>query len=63
MWVCTSTGSSAAMHGAGGHLMDTSSTDVQYMIREHLLEVNGDPKIKALGHGLIGTKYCYDCDV
>ena len=38
MWVCTATGSSAAMNAAGGKPMVTSSTDLQYLIREHMME-------------------------
>lgn len=33
MWVCTSTGSSAAMAAAGGQAMGFDSTDLQYLIR------------------------------
>jgi len=38
MWVSTSTGSTAAMSAAGGQPMDFDSSDLQYMIREHMLE-------------------------
>jgi NAD+ kinase len=38
MWVCTATGSTAAMAAAGGQPMDTDSTDIQYLIREHMIE-------------------------
>lgn len=34
MWVCTSTGSTAAMAGAGGQPMDIDSSELQYLIRE-----------------------------
>jgi NAD+ kinase len=38
MWVCTATGSTAAMAAAGGQPMDTDSSDIQYLIREHMIE-------------------------
>jgi NAD+ kinase len=39
MWVSTATGSTAAMQAAGGRPMtDLSSNDLQYLIREHILE-------------------------
>jgi len=38
MWVCTSTGSSAAMAAAGGLAMSVDSKDLQYLIREHMIE-------------------------
>jgi len=38
MWVSTSTGSTAAMAAAGGKIMDVDSSDLQYMIREHMME-------------------------
>lgn len=38
MWVCTSTGASAAMAAAGGQRMDYDSNNLQYLIREHMME-------------------------
>lgn len=38
MWVCTSTGATAAMAAAGGRPMNLDSTDLQYLIREHIIE-------------------------
>ena len=38
MWVSTATGSSAAMKAAGGKSMDIHSNDLQYLIREHMME-------------------------
>ena len=39
MWVCTATGSTAAMAAAGGKPMpDLSDTSLQYLIREHMRE-------------------------
>ncbi len=40
MWISTATGSSAAMSAAGGMPMDLDSTDLQYLIREHIFESN-----------------------
>jgi NAD+ kinase len=52
VWISTSVGSSAAMYAAGGTLMDRGSSDLQYMVREHLLE-QGQHKDK--GHGIIDS--------
>lgn len=38
MWVCTGTGASAAMAAAGGMPMDVHASDLQYLIREHMIE-------------------------
>jgi NAD+ kinase len=38
MWTCTGTGSTAAMAAAGGKPMQVTSDDLQYLIREHMLE-------------------------
>ncbi|GKY99943.1 hypothetical protein MPSEU_000947900 [Mayamaea pseudoterrestris] len=38
MWICTATGSTAAMAAAGGKPMDLESDDLQYLIREHMIE-------------------------
>lgn len=38
MWICTATGSSAAIASAGGMPMETDSEDLQYLIREHMIE-------------------------
>jgi NAD+ kinase len=40
MWVSTSIGSTAAMAAAGGQIMDPDSTNLQYLIREHMIEPN-----------------------
>ena len=43
MWVCTATGSTAAMESAGGGIMPAHSNELQYLIREHVIEkVPGD---------------------
>lgn len=38
MWICTATGSTAAMAAAGGMPMEVGSTQLQYLIREHMIE-------------------------
>jgi putative lipase involved disintegration of autophagic bodies len=42
LWVCTSTGSTAAMSAAGGFTMETKCEDLQYMVREHLTDKGKD---------------------
>eukprot|EP00934_Nitzschia_sp_Nitz4_P003825 Nitzschia sp. Nitz4//scaffold397_size11424//5985//7224//NITZ4_009041-RA/size11424-processed-gene-0.2-mRNA-1//1//CDS//3329550284//3815//frame0 len=37
MWVCTGTGSTAAMAAAGGQAMDPEAMELQYLIREHVM--------------------------
>jgi hypothetical protein len=34
LWMSTATGSSAAMAAAGGVVMDPTSSDLQYMVRQ-----------------------------
>eukprot|EP00815_Leptocylindrus_aporus_P008008 CAMPEP_0116053424 /NCGR_PEP_ID=MMETSP0322-20121206/2174_1 /TAXON_ID=163516 /ORGANISM="Leptocylindrus danicus var. apora, Strain B651" /LENGTH=401 /DNA_ID=CAMNT_0003536575 /DNA_START=6 /DNA_END=1211 /DNA_ORIENTATION=+ len=53
MWVSTSTGSSAAMAAAGGIIMDLNSTDLQFLVREHMLESNSGVECKEAGHGML----------
>jgi len=43
MWVSTATGSTAAMAAAGGHIMDPDSDQLQYLIREHMIERHQAP--------------------
>ena len=50
IWICTSMGSTAAMAAAGGFVMHRDSENLQYMIREHLLE-QGQHREK--GHRII----------
>lgn len=38
MWVCSGTGSTAAMAAAGGKPMELDTKDLQYYIREHMVE-------------------------
>lgn len=40
MWVCTPIGSTAAMAAAGGTIQDPDSMDLQFLIREHMIEPN-----------------------
>jgi NAD+ kinase len=59
MWVCTSVGSTAAMAAAGGMIMDPDSTDLQYLIREHMIEAgqtmdDGEPLKHDVDNGLLG---------
>ena len=55
IWISTATGSTAAMHAAGGHVMDVRSTNLQYMVREHLVEDSSDDAggQKKKGHSTI----------
>mmetsp|Transcript_40504 Transcript_40504/g.41335 ORF Transcript_40504/g.41335 Transcript_40504/m.41335 type:complete len:335 (+) Transcript_40504:265-1269(+) len=56
MWICTATGSTAAMHAAGGSPMELRSKELQYLVREPLMDVN-DPKIMDLTKGIIDDKH------
>ena len=54
MWVCTSTGASAAMKAAGGKPMEENTGDLQYLIREHMIENAPNKKeVKDLDNGLL----------
>jgi len=54
MWVSTGTGSTAAMAAAGGIPMEESSPDLQYLIREHMIENSPNKKeIKDLDKGIL----------
>jgi len=53
VWVSTALGSTAAMAAAGGIQMPRASDELQYMVREHLLE-RGYEHLKARGHGMVG---------
>lgn len=55
MWICTATGSTAAMRNAGGREMNLRSRSLQYMVREHLAE-EGQEHLRASGHGMIGER-------
>jgi hypothetical protein len=53
MWVCTSTGSTAAMAAGGGKLMNLDSPDLQYLVREHMIESDSGEDIRKMGHGFL----------
>jgi len=56
IWVSTSTGSSAAMVNAGGSIMDLNSPELQYLVREHMLEANSGMECKEAGQGLLSQE-------
>ena len=46
LWVSTATGSSAAIYSAGANIIeDQSSPDLQYLIREHMTDVQSMHKL------------------
>lgn len=58
MWLSTPTGSTAAMKAAGGRVMPLDSAELQYLIREHMIE-RADTADKSelpddLNNGMIG---------
>ena len=54
MWVSTATGATAAMAAAGGQFMDNNSSELQYLIREHMIEKDGhEQEMKHVSNGLI----------
>lgn len=54
MWISTATGSSAAMKAAGGQPMDTYSSDLQYLIREHMIENSPNKdEVQNLNNGML----------
>jgi len=54
LWVSTATGSSAAMAAAGGKHMDIYSSDLQYLIREHMIEnVPNKDEVRNLDKGML----------
>jgi NAD+ kinase len=57
MWVCTPTGSTAAMAAAGGSPMDYRRNELQYLIREHMVERVAEPngEVEFSDNGLIGA--------
>eukprot|EP00903_Cladosiphon_okamuranus_P020843 g19143.t1 len=52
MWVCTATGSTASMKAAGGQYMPPDSADMQYMVREHMVEANME-HLRPKGQGIV----------
>lgn len=53
MWVSTSTGSTAAMAAAGGKPMNLESSDLQFMIREHMIENSNEVIDHSIDNGFI----------
>jgi len=53
IWIATPTGSTGAMGAAGGVVVPSNLSELQYMVREHLLE-KGYEKLKSRGHGMVG---------
>lgn len=53
MWVCTSTGSTAVMAAAGGKPMDVNSTELQYLIREHMMENSNEDLSRDINNGMV----------
>jgi NAD+ kinase len=54
MWVSTGTGASAAMAAAGGQPMNECSSDLQYLIREHMIENSPNKEeIRDLDNGIL----------
>lgn len=56
MWVSTATGSTAAMTAAGGKVMELQSTDLQYLIREHMIEnTDNSEEMKNMDNDMLVT--------
>jgi NAD+ kinase len=57
MWLCTATGATAAMAAAGGKHMPLHSTEMQYLIREHMIESNetGD-EVRNMNNGMLNSE-------
>ena len=54
IWISTGTGASAAMKAAGGKPMDERSSDLQYLIREHMIENSPNKdEIRNLDNGIL----------
>mmetsp|Transcript_10579 Transcript_10579/g.22125 ORF Transcript_10579/g.22125 Transcript_10579/m.22125 type:complete len:388 (-) Transcript_10579:237-1400(-) len=55
MWISTATGSTAAMAAAGGKPMDLYSPNLQYLIREHMIENIPDSyeEMRGLNNGIL----------
>lgn len=52
MWLCTATGSTAAMKASGGEVMDLRSKSLQYRVRAQIEEI-GNEELSHLGYGFI----------
>ena len=56
MWVSTATGATAAMATAKGQYIDPKSSELQYLIQEHMIEKDGrEQEMKHVEIGLIPT--------
>jgi NAD+ kinase len=53
MWICTATGSTAAMKAAGGMPMELASRELQYLIREHMIENDESGITRTMDNGLL----------
>lgn len=53
MWVSTSTGASAAMAAAGGRAMDCATNELQYLIREHMMENSNEDVDSDVNNGML----------
>lgn len=53
MWVSTATGSTAAISSAGGSVMDLDSREVQYLIREHMIENDESGITRTIDNGML----------
>lgn len=56
MWVSTSTGSTAAIKAAGGSVMDLDSNELQYLIREHMIESDAEEDVRKAGHAFLNQE-------
>lgn len=55
IYLFLSTGSTAAMKAAGGKPMDLSSPDIQFMIREHMIENSNEAIGRDVDNGFINS--------
>lgn len=53
LWVSTATGSTAAMKAAGGQPMDQNSADLQYLIRDHMMENSTEDLDAGVNNGMV----------
>ena len=55
MWICSATGSSAAMSAAGGDPMTVTDDRLQYKIREHLIDGNTPDNVSVMSSGMLSV--------
>lgn len=53
MWVSTGTGSTAAMHAAGGRYMEPEDPRLQYVIREHMFESSAGEDVREMNSAIV----------